>query len=85
MTDIEFDLLDELYFIIDFKELSSKQIVSKDDLSTHLWELYQKGWINIYKEIDIEIFEIDRIDFEKCHQNLFFLASKEGLMKHNLG
>ena len=84
MTDAEFDILDELYFVTPFAELLAAAEIEKEALGKTLVSLYEKGWLRVYSERDTEI----KPESEDLHRNLehyLFLASKEGLMAHNLG
>ena len=82
MTDIEFDIIDELYFVTSYSDLKEATQLSDDILKGNLISLTQKGWIRVYKEINEES-EIDKLDLEKDIKLYFYLASKQGLLKHN--
>lgn len=84
LNDIQFDILDALYFVEPFEklreEVSSPLPVIIDELRT----LIDKGWVQvmIYDEdahdyVRTGIFDSDHL--EEYH----FLATKEGLLKHN--
>ena len=82
MNDLEFDILDELYFIIPFQELFNKLQLEKSQLFDSLSILIRKGFVRCYKaDLELEIHEIEfKLDkFEEYK----FLASKKGLMEHN--
>lgn len=81
MTDQEFDLLDELYFVQHYDYL--KETLGWDDglLLQTLSLLCQKGFIKCLFAPDDEVFR--PIDFPKEGQNLYYLATKKGLMEHN--
>ncbi len=81
MTDEEFDLLDELYFVQHYQYL--KEIMGWEDekLLANLQLLYQKDFIKCLRHPDEEIFE--KTDINKEGVILYYLASKKGLMKHN--
>lgn len=83
MTDAEFDLIDELYFVQPFAYLEDSLGWEEELLLSTLAQLHQKGWIKCLKSPDEEIFE--GVDLLVNGRSYFFLASKEGLMKHNLG
>ena len=55
MTNIEYAIIDELYFVISFKELLAQLDFDKELLENELRKLYQKGWIRIYDGIDKEL------------------------------
>jgi DNA-binding MarR family transcriptional regulator len=78
---LEFEVLDELYFVIPFEELLQKMDLDSSGLSDVLYSLCRKGWIRIYKTPDDEL-DADQVELSKF-QDYFFLASKEGLFAHN--
>lgn len=81
MSDAEFDLLDELYFVQHYSYL--RDVLGWEDqlILTTLDSLYQKGMIKCLTEPDQERF--DQVDLFKEGENLYFLATKKGLMAHN--
>jgi hypothetical protein len=81
MTDTEFDLLDELYFVQHFAYLQETLKWEKDLLLKNLQLLYSKGYIKCLSNPDSELF--NELDILKEGENLFFLATKKGLMAHN--
>lgn len=82
MTDQEFDILDELYFLTGFKELEETCGVSGENIVRLLWQLIDKGWVNCYKNYDQE-FEPGKEEFTRNFANYHYLASKKGLLAHN--
>ncbi|MDA0195321.1 MAG: hypothetical protein O2887_10700 [Bacteroidetes bacterium] len=82
MNDIEFDVLDELYFIKTFDEiLSSTQLDSKE-LRVILMRLFDKGWIRCYRSASDEVIP-EEVDIELDYMKYLYLASKTGLIAHN--
>ena len=82
MTDSEFELLDELYFVKSFEEIRSTLRWEDGKICETLGLLLEKGWIRCYKSPTDEILD-GKIDLAgNCH-NYFYLASKEGLVAHN--
>lgn len=81
MSDAEFDLLDELYFVQSFAYL--KSVLGWEDglILKTLESLYQAGMIKCLKAPDEERF--DRVDIDSEGKTLFYLATKKGLMAHN--
>lgn len=83
MSDEEFDVLDELYFVQSFSDLLILTEKSADQLAPVLKSLYEKGWIKVMENVDDEIPK-DKLDFDSLqNQESFFLATKNGLMAHN--
>ncbi len=83
MTTVEFDVLDELYFITGFDTLQQNTKQTSNHLSEILFGLYQKGWIRCYKSPDQETKIKSQEYFESTCKYLYFLASKKGLLAHN--
>lgn len=81
MSDTEFELLDELYFVQTYDFI--KESLKWDDtlLLETLNSLYQSGMIKCLSAPDTERF--DQVDLFKEGKNLFYLATKKGLMVHN--
>jgi hypothetical protein len=82
MSDLEFDVLDELYFIKSFDELLEATSLDEVVLVRTLLDLKQKDWIkpaSIQDGHDIE----DHFDVEHDPRKYHFLATKKGLLAHN--
>lgn len=82
MSENEFDVLDELYFVQPYNYLDENCGLSENELVETLSELFQKRWIKILKNVDEEE-EIDRVDIKNKFRSYFYLATKKGLLKHN--
>lgn len=83
MTEVEFDILDELYFVVSYHDLKSTLSLSDAELCEGLKQLLVKGYIKIlYPDQDTE-HEFDEKRFGKHCQDYFFLATKAGLVVHN--
>lgn len=81
MTDNEFNVLDELYFVHTFEHLKKELGFTDDLIISTLKILRDKGWVKFLKDVDAE-WEHDNLsveDFEKS----YFLATKSGLLAHN--
>lgn len=81
MSDAEFDLLDELYFVQPYEYLKETLGWEDEHLLETLNSLYQEGLVKCLTEPDREIF--DQVDIFREGKNLMFLATKKGLMAHN--
>ena len=82
MTDLEFDILDELYFVETFENLQKKLNLDKKILSKCLKQLLENGWIKCFSENREEIFT-DLTHFEEKFDKYSYLATKAGLKAHN--
>lgn len=82
MTDFEFDLLDELYFIKSIQELHFFFKDQTIDMRQELWAMIEKGWVKVLDRSDNELPITKEEYFQNCH-SLWFNISKKGLMTHN--
>ncbi|MFP4089682.1 MAG: hypothetical protein ACLFUB_11250 [Cyclobacteriaceae bacterium] len=82
MSDLEFDVLDELYFVVSYQHIKEELALEDETLKTVLQQLLEKGWIRCYLSASEEALE-DEIDFENKYQTYYYLASKKGLLAHN--
>lgn len=82
MTDPEFDVLNELYFVTGFADLMDVCDMERDDLLETIDLLYQKGWIKILTTVDDEINPAE-LDLKNNFASYYFLATKNGLLAHN--
>ena len=82
MTDIQFDILDELYFVISFDDLEKELELSRSQILNNLGEMIQMNWVKCFKdEMELELNEIKFIESEMIKYQ--FLATKKGLFAHN--
>lgn len=82
MTDEEYLLLDELYFIIDFKNLAEQSEISEKRLRQLLKVFYATGWVRCFDKDGEEL----HMSPETMQDNLMeyqYLISKEGLFAHH--
>lgn len=82
MTDHEFDVLDELYFIQSFPGLVRLTELPEPQLRMILLELLEKEWIKCCFPADKEI-PYNRAQFDRDFQNYYYIATKAGLLAHN--
>ncbi|UYZ64670.1 helix-turn-helix domain-containing protein [Hymenobacter weizhouensis] len=83
MTDAEFDILDELYFVTSFADLSKKTGLAPATLERHLRSLLEQGLIrSFWPDPDTEL-AFEESSFGAIVRDCYFLASKEGLLQHN--
>ncbi len=82
MNDLEYEILDELYFVISFNELMIKLSLSESTLKDSLGSLLQQNYIKCFDNVSDEI-PPENVDFENNYRNYHYLASKEGLFAHN--
>jgi hypothetical protein len=82
MSDSEFDLLDELYFVSSYEELQSRVPELELQLKNLIKSLISKGWIKCMMQYsDEEINDLEKFDLNYKKYN--YLATKTGLLAHN--
>lgn len=81
MTDEEFDLMDELYFVQSYDYLKQELDWEDEKLLVILQKLFEKEWINCFSSPDEEVF--NNPDIPKEGKTYYYLASKKGLLDHN--
>jgi hypothetical protein len=82
MTDSEFDVMDELYFVQSFNALVRSLSLPEDELQQILDTLIRKGWVKLLRTVDEEL-PIEEANFATQYKSYFYLATKEGLFAHN--
>jgi DNA-binding MarR family transcriptional regulator len=82
MTDAEFDVIDELYFVTSFASLAGQVELPRQELKQTLQSLLAKGWIKCYTSASEELV-VGEPDFENQYTQYYFLATKAGLLAHN--
>lgn len=81
MSDTEFDLLDELYFVQAYDFIKASLGWEDGILLETLNSLYQSGMIKCLSTPDTERFDV--VDVFAEGKKLYYLATKKGLMAHN--
>ena len=82
MTDQEFELLDEIYFVRSYDEISSALQWEDARILSTLQSAYKKGWIRCYITPTQEDMS-DEVNLSSNYKKYYYLASKEGLFAHN--
>jgi len=83
VTDPEFDLLDELYFVTSFKLLLQKTGLPAPELEDQLRHLLEQSLIrSFWPDPDTEL-AYETTSYGAIARDASYLASKEGLLQHN--
>lgn len=82
MSDLEFDILDELYFVTPYTELLKQTRIAEEVLFEGLQALFEKGWVKCFSSVSEEL-DSDQVDLPRHFRQYCYLASKEGLLAHN--
>ncbi len=82
MNNIEYDILDELYFVQSFESLKSILQLEETLLKATLWQLILDQLVKCMLDFDEEV-TISNDDFEENFKKYHYIASKKGLFLHN--
>ncbi|KOF03444.1 hypothetical protein AWW67_17110 [Roseivirga seohaensis] len=82
MTDNEFDVLDELYFVQPFNAILEETQLAESELKEVLSGLLNKGWVKCFGDRQAEM-PIALSELGNDLTSYFYLATKEGLLVHN--
>lgn len=84
LTDLQFDILDAIYFVEPLDNILEEVDQSRPIILDELKSMIDKGWVQVMKPdqgsgdyVRTPIFDSDNL------QEYRFLATKEGLLKHN--
>ena len=84
MNEVQFQILDAVYFVESFDNIFEEVGEPKPVLIDELRNLIDKGWLQVMEYSSAQsdyvrtaIFDTDNLD------QYYFLATKEGLLKHN--
>lgn len=82
MTDLEFELIDNLYFVQRFDTLCNAMEMEEEELKKILFQMVQKEWVKVMDmQTDEEILNAEV--WTKNYSGYFYLATKKGLFAHN--
>ena len=82
MTDEEYLVLDELYFIIDFEDLADRTEIPEERLKRMLIDFYAKGWIRCFTKNGEEV-SVRLEAMQDAFREYRYLISKDGLFAHH--
>jgi len=83
VTDQEFDILDELYFVISFQDLMRNLSWPAEEVLPVLKDLVAKEMVKCIDPQSEDEIELSLADLDKQYKKILFLATKKGLMEHN--
>ncbi len=82
MSDAEFDVMDELYFVQPYHYLVEELGMSDEQLKPVLSSLLEKEYIKCLFNMNDEVFE-SQMNFDSDFKQYYYLATKTGLLAHN--
>ena len=84
LNDVQFDILDALYFVEPYERILSEIPHTEPIVRRELLSMIKKGWVQVLR------FDEKKGDYLRTHiidvdnmQEFAFLATKEGLLRHN--
>ena len=83
MTDIEYQIIDELYFVTQYNDLKGKINLPEEELKKEICNLLEKRWVKAIENDFITEVEYDSLNFEDNINTYCYLATKKGLLTHN--
>jgi hypothetical protein len=83
MTTTEYDIMDQLYFVTSYDDIKELSGVEESTITTALWKFIDRRWVKCFDGPENEI-EVEEGDFRANFAKYHYLASKEGLMAHNM-
>lgn len=82
MTDLEFEIMDQLYFVISYDDIVKESNLESSIVRPVLWAMIQRGWVKCLRNPELEI-PVDEAQFKANYRNYHYLATKKGLFVHN--
>ena len=82
MSEEEFDVLDQLYFVTSYADLKDNFNYDNEILLDLLLSIASKGWLKCFENPDVEI-EAEEHTLRRNYLKYQYLASKQGLLAHN--
>jgi hypothetical protein len=83
VTNAEFDILDELYFVTSFRDLLPKTGLAVPALENGLRALLEQEYVkSFYPDPDTEL-AYETSSFGAIARDCYYLATKAGLLAHN--
>ena len=83
MNEVAYDIMDQMYFVTSFEDVKEQSGFEDAVISSVLWNFINMGWVKCFDgpENEITVAEDDfKANFAKYH----YLASKQGLLAHNV-
>jgi hypothetical protein len=84
MNELEFTVLDELYFVNSFYSLQQETTIDSNQLIAVIKGLLSKKYVTqlVFSKLINDYIKLDAPDYSKLTES-YFVATKEGLLAHN--
>jgi hypothetical protein len=83
MTEAEYEIMDQLYFVTSFEDVKNLSGADETVISVVLWKFIKNGWVKCFDGPEEEV-ELTDDDFKTNFTKYHYLASKQGLLAHNV-
>ncbi len=84
LNELQFDILDSLYFVEPFEKIQEECDAPRAVVVDELRTLIDRGWVQVMAYHDAKGDFVRTAIFDTDHlEDYRFLATKEGLLKHN--
>ena len=83
MSETEYDIMDQLYFVTSFGDVKELSGADETVITTVLWMFIKSGWVKCFDGPEKEV-ELTEDDFKTNFAKYHYLASKQGLLAHNV-
>ena len=84
LTELQFEILDSLYFVETFEHVLEESGTTRPIVVDELRTMIDRGWVTVmlYDEEKGDYTRTSIYDTDNMNE-YFYLASKDGLLKHN--
>ena len=83
MSEVEYDIMDQLYFVTSFGDVKDLSGLDAPLIAGVLWKFISNGWVKCFDGPEKEV-ELTEDDFKTNFAKYHYLASKQGLLAHNV-
>ena len=83
MNEVEFEVMDHLYFVTSFEELKDLSNIGETELLVVLFTLISNDWVKCFSGPDNEI-KVTEAELKTNYYKYEYLATKQGLLAHNM-
>ena len=83
MSEAEYDIMDQLYFVTSYEDIKNLSQVEESLVTEVVWRFISRGWIKCFEGPENEI-TVTEDDFKTNFNKYHYLASKQGLLAHNM-
>lgn len=84
MSNEEFEVLDELYFVVAYEDLVAAVDLEEPHIRETLFSLISQGYVKCFADRDgQDEVALESLNYHAHYQRYTYLATKQGLLAHN--